>query len=67
MYAYVPNAVATNAATTMTTINDENSSILVGVGLGDVEGNVIPLLVGTQIGSMATPLVKGLYESVVEV
>jgi hypothetical protein len=65
VYAYVPNAAAIKAATTMTTINDENSAILVGAGVG--VGNVIALLVGTQIGSMATPLVMGVYESVVEV
>ena len=65
MYAYVPSAVAINAATTMKTISDENSAILVGAGVG--VGNVIALLVGTQNGSMATPLVIGVYESVVEV
>jgi len=50
----------------MTTISDENSAILVGAGVG--VGNVIALAVGTQIGSMAAPLVvRGVYESVLEV
>lgn len=59
----MPNAVATKAAARMMTINDENSAILVGVGVG----KVIALLVGTHIGSIAAPLVIGVYESVDEV
>jgi len=59
VYAYVPNAVATSAAAKTTTINDENSS-MVGAGVG----NVTPLLVTTQSGSIATPVVWGVYESV---
>ena len=59
MYAIVPNATATNAKAAMTITADGNSATLVGVGVGDRVGNVIPLLVGTQIASMAAPLEVG--------
>jgi acetylornithine deacetylase/succinyl-diaminopimelate desuccinylase-like protein len=59
VYAIVPNATATNAKATMAIIADGNSATLVGVGVADMEGNVIPLLVGTQIASMAAPLEVG--------
>ncbi len=59
MYATVPNAVATKATARMAIIADENSGTeCVGVGVGDADGNVIPLLVGTQIASTAAPLVE---------
>ncbi len=67
VYAYVPNAVATNTAATMATIADENSAILVGVGVGDIDGSVTELVVGIQMASMAAPLEVGVYVSELEV
>ena len=67
MYAYVPTAVATSTAARTATIADENSSILVGVGVGDTDGSVTELLVGIQTHSMAAPLEVGVYVSVLEV
>lgn len=67
MYAYVPNATATSTMANNATMAAENSGVLTGVGEGEEEadGNVIALLDGIQIGSMAAAVVVGVYESVV--
>ena len=58
MIATVPTATATNAKAMRATIAAEYSGTL-GVGVADADGNVIPLLVGTQSASVAAPLDVG--------
>jgi hypothetical protein len=52
VYAYAPKATITSAITVMIAVADENSFI-------GIAGSVIPLLLGTQIASMAAPVDVG--------
>jgi len=60
VYANVPNATATSAITKASVAAIENS-FTVGVGVTIEDVSVIPLLLGTQIASMAAPVDVGVY------